>query len=123
MTKRELIDYCLTYPSAFEDYPFDETSAVLKHGGNKKMFALIGERNGEVYINLKCEPMRADFLRSVFESVTPGWHMNKVHWNTVTMGAGTSCASDVSTEELYDMIQHSFDLTKPKERNRNESNP
>lgn len=111
MTKRELIDYCLTYPTAYEDYPFDDTSAVMRHKGNGKMFALIGERNGAVYINLKCEPMRADFLRSVFRSVTPGWHMNKVHWNTVTMGG------DVGGDELYEMIQHSFDLTKPKVRN------
>lgn len=108
MTKRDLIDYCLTYPSAFEDYPFDGESAVMKHSGNNKMFALIGERNGAVYINLKCELMRADFLRSIFKSVTPGWHMNKVHWNTVAMDG------DVPEPDLYDMIQHSFDLTKPK---------
>lgn len=110
MTKRELIDYCLTYPSAFEDYPFDGESAVMKHSGNNKMFALIGERDGGVYINLKCEPMRADFLRSTFVNVTPGWHMNKVHWNTVTVGG------DVPLADLYNMIQHSFDLTKPKGR-------
>ena len=110
MTKRELIDYCLTYPSAFEDYPFDETTAILKHIGNKKMFAMVDEKDGVAYINLKCEPLRADFLRQTFESVTPGWHMNKVHWNTVTMGG------DVPDGDLYDMIQHSFDLTKPKEK-------
>lgn len=110
MTKLELIDYCLTYPSAFEDYPFDDINAIMKHSGNNKMFALIGERNGVVYINLKCEPMRADFLRSVYQSVTPGWHMNKAHWNTIAMGG------DVPVEDLYDMIQHSFDLTKPRVR-------
>lgn len=108
MTKCELIEYCLTYPAVFEDYPFDGTAAVMRHQGNKKMFALISERNGAAYINLKCEPMRADFLRSMFSGVTPGWHMNKVHWNTVTMGV------DVPAAELYDMIKHSFDLTKPK---------
>lgn len=110
MTKRELIDYCLTYSTVFEDYPFGDNAAVMRHKGNKKMFALISEQNGAVSINLKCEPMRADFLRSVFSSVTPGWHMNKVHWNTVTMGG------DVPVAELYNMIQHSFDLTKPKIR-------
>lgn len=110
MTKRELIDYCLTYPSALEDYPFDDTSAVIRLSGNRKLFALIRERNGAVDINLKCEPMRADYLRSVFESITPGWHMNKAHWNTVTMGG------DVPAEELYDLIRHSFELTKPKLR-------
>ena len=74
------------------------------------MFSLVFEKDGVAYINLKCEPMRADFLRSVFQSVTPGWHMNKVHWNTITMGR------DVSGSDLRDMIQHSFDLTKPKIR-------
>lgn len=108
MTKRELIDYCLTYPSVFEDYPFDTTSTVMRHSGNGKMFALISERKGAAYINLKCEPMRADFLRNVYKGVTPGWHMNKTHWNTVVMG------SDVPLADLYDMIRHSFDLTKPK---------
>lgn len=108
MTKCELIDHCLSYPSAFEDYPFDDTLAVIKHSDNGKMFALICERNDTLFINLKCEPMRADFLRHVYKSVTPGWHMNKVHWNTVTMGG------DVPLDELHDMIRHSFDLTKPK---------
>ena len=117
MTKRELIDHCLTYPAAFEDYPFDATAAVMRHGGNGKMFALIGERGGRAYINLKCDPMRADFLRRVYKGVTPGWHMNKVHWNTVTMGC------DVLEEELYDMVRHSFDLTKPKVRKSNDDMP
>ena len=115
MTKRELIDYCLTFPTAYENYPFDSiagvgTWTVMRHMTNNKSFALIYERNGKLCVNLKCEPMRADFLRSVYQSVTPGWHMNKVHWNTVTMGG------DVPVEDLYDMIQHSFDLTKPKVR-------
>lgn len=64
MTKRELVDYCLTYPSAFEDYPFHKTSAILKYGGSKKMFSLIGEREGTVCINPECEPiMRTSFFR------------------------------------------------------------
>ncbi len=110
MTTRELIDYCLTYPSAFEDYPFDEVTAVLKHQSNKKMFALIGERDEKTYINLKCDPMKADILRTLFTGVTPGYHMNKSHWNTVLAD------SDVPFAELCLMIQESFDLTKPKTR-------
>ena len=46
MTKRELIDLCLTYQGSYEDYPFDDTTAVIRHGGNKKMFALVAERYG-----------------------------------------------------------------------------
>lgn len=110
MTKRELLDLCLELPQTYEDYPFDDTNAVVRHSGNKKIFALLFERGGKTYINLKCEPMRADFLRSVFRSVTPGWHMNKQHWNTIDMDG------DVSLDDLIGMIQHSFDLTKPKMR-------
>ena len=110
MTKRDIIEYCLTYPAAYEDYPFDETAAVMRHGGNKKMFALIDVRHGKLYINLKCDPTEAVFLRGIYESVTPGWHMNKEHWNTVYIDG------DVPEQALYDMIEHSYDLIKPKVR-------
>jgi predicted DNA-binding protein (MmcQ/YjbR family) len=110
MTKRELLDYCLTYPSVYEDYPFDETTALVRHSGNKKMFALVDFHNGRLQITLKCDPIKADFLRSIFESVTPGYHMNKEHWNTVYI------EGDVPEQELREMIEHSFDLTKPKVR-------
>jgi len=112
MTKRELIDYCLTYPDAYEDYPFDpasdpDTWTAMRHKQNKKTFAFIFEREG-LFINLKCEPMRADFLRSIYSGVTPAFHMNKVHWNSVRI------CSDVPDEELYAMIDHSYSLTKSK---------
>ena len=114
MPKRNLIDYCLTYLSVYEDYPFDETTAVMRHTANKKMCALINHKDGKLYINLKCDPVKADILRSIFKSITPGWHMNKEHWNTVYIGG------DVPEQELYEMIRHSYDLTKPKVRMKNE---
>lgn len=118
MTKRELIDYCLTFPLVYEDYPFAEMTAhsddgnwtVMRHGANKKTFAHIYERNDKLCINLKCEPHKADFLRSVFADVVPGWHMNKIHWNTIYIGG------DVPPDEIRDMIHHSYDLIKPKNR-------
>ena len=110
MTKQELIDYCLTYPSVYEDYPFDETTALIRHNANKKMFALIDHLDGRLHATLKCEPLKADILRGHFKSVIPGYHMNKQHWNTVYIDG------DVPKYELYDMIQHSFDLTKPKQK-------
>ena len=115
MTKRELIEYCLTFPAAYEDYPFDSmgepgASTVMRHKTNKKMFALIYERNNSLCINLKCDPLEADFLRQVFEDVTPGWHMNKMHWNTVTIGG------DVPVDDMQRMIERSYDLIKPKLR-------
>ena len=115
MTKRELIEYCLTFPAAYEDYPFDSmgepgASAVMRHKTNKKMFALIYERNNSLCINLKCDPLEADFLRQAFEDVAPGWHMNKMHWNTVTIGG------DVAVDDMQRMIERSYDLIKPKAR-------
>jgi predicted DNA-binding protein (MmcQ/YjbR family) len=124
MTRQDLIDFCLSLPAAYEDYPFDDGAAhsdngawtVVRHRTNKKGFAHIYERNGNLCINLKYDPFEADFLRQAYESVTPGWHMNKVHWNTVTLGAGPSCASDVPEDELKRMIERSYDLIKPKAR-------
>ena len=114
MTKRELIDYCLTLPVVYEDYPFDGQAAhsddgtwtVMRHMGNKKSFAHIYERNDKLCINLKCDPFRADFLRSIYADLVPGWHMNKTHWKTVYF------VGDVPIDELYEFINHSYDLTK-----------
>ncbi|MDR2712907.1 MAG: MmcQ/YjbR family DNA-binding protein [Clostridiales bacterium] len=115
MTCQELIDFCLTFPAAYEDYPFDEMTgdgawAVMRHRTNKKSFAFIYERNGKLCINLKCEPVETDFLRQLFSDVTPAYHMNKVHWNTVALGG------DVPDDELCRMIGSSYDLIKPKVR-------
>lgn len=107
MTKRELIDYCLTYPGVYEDYPFDEEWAAIRHSANKKAFAFIYRRNGQLCLNLKCDPMQGDFWCSVFPEVGPAYHMNKTHWNTVIPG------STLPPEELYAMIAHSHSLTKP----------
>ncbi|MCL2852682.1 MAG: MmcQ/YjbR family DNA-binding protein [Defluviitaleaceae bacterium] len=108
MTTRELIDYCLTYPSVFEDHPFGEDAAVIKHIANKKMFALVGTLNDRLQITLKCDPDRADFLRNAYTDVTPGYHFNKKHWNTVYLGG------DVPEDEMFELVNHSYDLTKPK---------
>ena len=115
MTRQELIDFCLTFPAAYEDYPFDismskNPTAVMRHKRNKKSFALIMRHNGELYLNLKCEPLEAEFLRSVYKSVIPGWHMNKTHWNTVIVGGDTPDAA------IKQMIGRSYDLIKPKTR-------
>jgi len=117
MTRRELIDYCLTFPAAYEDYPFDaivddNAWTVMRHRANKKSFAFIYERGGQLCVNLKCNPAESDFLRQVFVSVTPAYHMNKEHWNTVALGG------DVPEDELRRMIGNSFDLIKPKARKR-----
>ena len=113
MTRRELIDHCLEFPLTYEDYPFDDIMdenrwAVIRHNINKKTFALIYERGGNLCINLKCDPTEASLLRQAFKGVIPGFHMNKEHWNTVIMG------SDVLQVELFRQIENSYNLIKPK---------
>ena len=105
-TKQELIEYCKTLPGAYEDYPFGEEWTVMRHSVGAKSFALIFEREGVIWANLKCEPMEAEFLRSVYKSVVPAYHMNKVHWNSVILDGG------VPDDEVKAMVRRSFELTK-----------
>lgn len=119
MTRQELIEFCLTLPGTYEDYPFaqlpgEEITTVMRHLSNKKSFALVMDHGGQLYLNVKCDPMEADFLRQVYQGVIPGYHMNKTHWNTVIMG------SDVPEEEIKRQIERSYDLVKPKIRKRSE---
>ena len=109
MNRKELIDYCLTFEDSYQDYPFDNDTnwVALRHKTNKKIFALFFDWNNKFCANLKCDPMRSDFLRSVYEGVIPAYHMNKTHWNTVYI-------SEVPQEELFDMLSHSFNLTTQK---------
>jgi predicted DNA-binding protein (MmcQ/YjbR family) len=115
MTRQDLIDFCLSLPDVYEDYPFDSVKdgtewAVMRHQKNKKSFALIYVRSDKLSVNLKCEPNEADFLRGIFNDVIPAYHMNKTHWNTVFIGG------DVPEEEVKNMIRKSYDLIKPKVR-------
>jgi len=112
MTRQELIDYCLSLPAAYEDYPFGDGWCVVRHSTNKKGFAHIYYINGELRVNLKCDPLEADFLRQTFSGVTAAYHMNKQHWNSVVLGG------DVPNEEIKRMIGDSYDLIKPKARKR-----
>lgn len=117
MNRQELIDYCLTFPASYEDYPFaalpgEDNTTVMRHKTNKKSFALIMNHGGKLYLNLKCDPLEADFLRQAFEGVIPGWHMNKEHWNSVIIG------TDVPEEEVKRQIGNSYDLIKPKVKRR-----
>ncbi|MCL2062083.1 MAG: phosphotransferase [Firmicutes bacterium] len=116
MTKREAINLCLSWADSCEAYPFDldinapEAWAAIQHKGNKKAFALISIHRGQLIINLKCDPLEADLFRQMYKSCTPGYHMNKEHWNTVVPDG------DVPLEMLKVMIDKSYELTKPNQR-------
>lgn len=112
MDKNDVIEYGLSLPGAYEDYPFGDGTAVLRHEGNKKSFALLIHAHGRLHVNLKCEPLRARVLREVYAGVVPGYHMNKEHWNSVFLD------EDVPVEGIRGMIAMSHELTRPKPRRR-----
>lgn len=106
MTHKELEEYLLAKPGAWLDYPFGEDTAVYKlgHGNEAKMFALIPEKRVPVNISLKCDPILAQSLREKYESVMPGYHLNKKHWNTVI------CSGQLSDDEIFGLADLSYRL-------------
>lgn len=98
-------EYCLSQKGVTEHFPFDENTLVFKVGA--KVFALSSLQqweNGNPSINLKCDPERAQELRAGYEAIQPGFHMNKVHWNTIGVN------QDVPDSLLKELIKHSYDL-------------
>ena len=102
MDLTQLREYCLNKPGATEATPFGSDVLVFKVGG--KMFALAVLDEMPTTVNLKCDPDWALDLRDRYEQVTPGYHMNKKHWNTVEIDTG------IPDAELRKMIDHSYEL-------------
>ena len=98
----ELRAYLLAQKGAVEETPFGPDTLVFKVGG--KMFALISWTSSPLTINLKCDPDEALFLREHFAAVNPGYHMNKRHWNTLTLDGSLPEA------DLRYMIDQSYRL-------------
>ena len=97
-----LTRYCLSKPGATLDYPFGPEVGVFRVAG--KIFALSHPDQLPLKINLKSEPRLAELLREQYQAVVPGWHMNKRHWNTVSVGA------DLPDELVRDQIDRSYGL-------------
>jgi len=100
-------EYVLSMPNAERDYPFGEEVAVYKVDG--KMFALIPEGKTPVRISLKCDPQLSVLLRDKYESVMPGYHLNKKHWNTIVL------SGQLPWEEIQGFIRHSYNLVTQTE--------
>ena len=94
--------YILSMPNARLEYPFGDGVAVYKVGD--KMFALIEEKSEPLRISLKCDPQLAVLLREKYESVMPGYHLNKKHWNTIVL------SGQLPWEEVQGLILHSYNL-------------
>jgi predicted DNA-binding protein (MmcQ/YjbR family) len=98
-------EYCLSKKGVTEHFPFDEDTLVFKVGG--KIFALSSLsqwEKGTPKINLKCDPERAQELRAEYDAIQPGFHMNKMHWNTIAVN------SDVQDAFCKELIDHSYEL-------------
>jgi len=93
-------NYCIQKKGVTEELPFDNNTLVFKVMG--KMFALTGIDNFES-INLKCDPEEAVKLREKYNSVLPGYHMNKKHWNTIIVN------DDMDDKTILHWINHSYD--------------
>ncbi|UPT78196.1 MmcQ/YjbR family DNA-binding protein [Sulfurovum sp. XGS-02] len=106
MNFEQLDTYLQSKKGVTFDYPFDEKVRVYRIG--EKMFALTSEER-PISVNLKCDPIYALELRSLHEGIISGYHMNKKHWNTVTVEG-----SDVDEETVKELIDHSYDLVYKK---------
>lgn len=102
MEHKEVEEYLLSMPNARLDYPFGEGTAVYKIGD--KMFALIAENKTPLNLSLKCDPELSRVLRERYETVMPGYHLNKKHWITIVL------SGQLSRQEVKDLVSHSYQL-------------
>lgn len=103
-----LSDLCLSLPGARASQPFGPDVIVYKVGG--RMFAATRPDVCPPRVNLKCDPEQAIELREAYPAITPGWHMNKVHWNTVVLD-GT-----VPSHLVRELVRHSYTLVVARTR-------
>ncbi|MFH8615554.1 MmcQ/YjbR family DNA-binding protein [Streptomyces sp. NPDC017979] len=105
MTAARLRAFCLEFNDAVETFPFGPENSVFKVAG--KMFALCALDGRPLTVNLKCEPENAVRLRAEYPAITPGYHMNKRHWNTVAV-------ADLPARLVKELIEDSYDLVVAK---------
>jgi predicted DNA-binding protein (MmcQ/YjbR family) len=103
MNIESLREYCISKAGVTESFPFGDDTLVFKVNG--KIFAL-ANLDGDLSVNLKCDPSLALELRERYPSVIPGYHMNKKHWNTVQIDGS------VPDKEIFEWIDHSYDLVR-----------
>jgi predicted DNA-binding protein (MmcQ/YjbR family) len=102
MDAKELRSCCLGHAGAIEDFPFGPETSVFKVAS--KMFALSALDRTPLEVSLKCEPELAASLRRSYPAIRPGYHLNKRHWNTVTLDGS------LSDQFLRDLVEDSYDL-------------
>jgi predicted DNA-binding protein (MmcQ/YjbR family) len=105
MNIEEFTEYCMSKPGVTEEFPFNDVTLVFKVLG--KMFALTN-LEGDWSLALKCDPVRAIELREEYPAIQPGYHLSKVHWNTVMMDGS------LSQKLVIELIDHSYQLVVNK---------
>ncbi|MFC4723243.1 MmcQ/YjbR family DNA-binding protein [Geojedonia litorea] len=106
MNIEQLRNYCLLKKGVTEHFPFDADTLVFKVLG--KMFALFPLEDweaGKGWVNLKADPDYTAELRAEYQSIQPGWHMSKVHWNSVYIHQG-----ELPPQLILQLIDHSYDM-------------
>lgn len=105
ISREEALAYGLSFPNTYEEAPFHDSNwQLVRVMPSKKAFLWIYERNGYINLNVKADPERGYFWRSVYKSVIPGYHQNKKHWNTIILD-GT-----IPDEDIKTMIAESYDI-------------
>lgn len=102
MNIEEFRDFCLSKKYVTESFPFDEKTLVFKVAN--KMFALSGLEHQPATVNLKCDPERAIELREEYADIIAGFHMSKVHWNTIAIEGG------LTHDFIKELVDHSYAL-------------
>jgi predicted DNA-binding protein (MmcQ/YjbR family) len=102
MDQHELKKQCLALPGAVEDFPFGDEVSVFKVGG--KMFAMCPLDAEPLQLSVKCEPDLAAQLRATYPAIAPGYHLNKRHWNTITLDGS------LPDQMVADLLADSYDL-------------
>ncbi len=97
--------YGLSFPDTYQDAPFsDQNWQLVRYSGNRKAFLWTYERDGYINLNVKTDPEKAFFWRSIYKSVVPGYHQNKTHWNTIILDGS------IPDKDIRLMIAESYDL-------------
>ena len=118
-TRKEALNFGLTFPDTYVDTPFkDKNWQLVRFKANKKAFLWTYEKDGYININVKADPEKAYFWRSIHKSVMPGYHQNKEHWNTVILDGSVpdndvkcmiaesyALVSDSPTKRIYDAVK------------------
>lgn len=104
-TRKEVLDYGLSFPNTYQQAPFhDPNWQLVRVSGSKKAFLWTYEKDGFLQLNVKTSPEWRDFWRQTYDAVTPGYHQNKDHWNTIRLDGS------IPEKEIKRMIAESYDL-------------